>query len=81
MKISTATLGYTHIGKNREVKKALEAFWNGKIEAESLQKTIREVEEKKLENSIRRRNRSHWHWRHYSLRSCIRLGNSSGINS
>ncbi|MDJ0800284.1 MAG: hypothetical protein QNJ51_26325 [Calothrix sp. MO_167.B12] len=28
MKIKTANLGYPRIGKNREVKKALEAFWN-----------------------------------------------------
>ena len=30
MKIQTATLGYPRIGKNREVKKALEAFWSWK---------------------------------------------------
>lgn len=45
MKISTATLGYPRIGKNREVKKALEAFWSRKIDAELLLKTVREVEE------------------------------------
>ncbi|WP_233743562.1 hypothetical protein [Leptodesmis sichuanensis] len=28
MTIQTATLGYPRIGKNREVKKALEAFLN-----------------------------------------------------
>ncbi len=31
MNISTATLGYPRIGKNREVKKALESFWRGAI--------------------------------------------------
>ena len=45
MKIQTATLGYPRIGKNREVKKALEAFWNGKIGSQSLLQTVKEVEE------------------------------------
>ncbi len=45
MKIKTATLGYPRIGKNREVKKALEAFWSGKITSESLLQTVKEVEE------------------------------------
>ncbi|MBP5971852.1 5-methyltetrahydropteroyltriglutamate--homocysteine S-methyltransferase [Brasilonema sp. CT11] len=45
MQIQSATLGYPRIGKNREVKKSLEAFWSGKIAAESLLKTVREVEE------------------------------------
>ncbi|MEH2117885.1 hypothetical protein [Nostoc sp.] len=45
MQIQTATLGYPRIGKNREVKKALEAFWSGKLEAESLLQTVRQVEE------------------------------------
>ncbi|MCD8486667.1 MAG: 5-methyltetrahydropteroyltriglutamate--homocysteine S-methyltransferase [Desertifilum sp.] len=44
MTIQTATLGYPRIGKNREVKKALEAFWSGKSNAESLRKVAREVE-------------------------------------
>ena len=45
MKIKTATLGYPRIGKNREVKKALEAFWGGKITSESLLQIVKEVEE------------------------------------
>ncbi|MEH2390675.1 MAG: 5-methyltetrahydropteroyltriglutamate--homocysteine S-methyltransferase [Nostoc sp.] len=45
MQIQTATLGYPRIGKNREVKKALEAFWSGKLEEESLLQTVRQVEE------------------------------------
>ncbi|MDI9638018.1 5-methyltetrahydropteroyltriglutamate--homocysteine S-methyltransferase [Geitlerinema splendidum] len=44
MTIQTATLGYPRIGKNREVKKALEAFWGGKSNAESLRQVVREVE-------------------------------------
>ncbi|MEH1831669.1 MAG: hypothetical protein V7L29_06220, partial [Nostoc sp.] len=45
MQIQTTTLGYPRIGKNREVKKALEAFWSGKLEGESLLQTVRQVEE------------------------------------
>jgi 5-methyltetrahydropteroyltriglutamate--homocysteine methyltransferase len=54
MTIQTATLGYPRIGKNRELKKALEAFWSGKIDAESLLHTVQEVEETnwKVQNAI-----------------------------
>ena len=45
MSISTSTLGYPRIGKNREVKKALESFWQQKISADELLKTVREIEE------------------------------------
>jgi 5-methyltetrahydropteroyltriglutamate--homocysteine methyltransferase len=38
------TLGYPRIGKNREVKKALESFWNNKADGETLIQTSREVE-------------------------------------
>lgn len=44
MTIQTATLGYPRIGKNREVKKALEAFWRGKLDAKTLLQTLHEVE-------------------------------------
>lgn len=44
MNISTTTLGYPRIGKNREVKKSLEAFWSGKVAAETLLQIVREVE-------------------------------------
>lgn len=44
MTIQTATLGYPRIGKNREVKKALEAFWNDKSDAETLLQTVQAVE-------------------------------------
>ncbi|MGG6298025.1 hypothetical protein ACQ4M4_26820 [Leptolyngbya sp. AN02str] len=44
MTIQTATLGYPRIGKNREVKKALEAFWSNKFDAEALLQTVQEVE-------------------------------------
>jgi len=44
MTIQTATLGYPRIGKHREVKKALEAFWSGKSDAETLLQTVQGVE-------------------------------------
>ncbi len=44
MTLQTATLGYPRIGENREVKKALEAFWNSKSDVETLLQTIRAVE-------------------------------------
>ncbi len=44
MTIQTATLGYPRIGRNREVKKALEAFWSGKSDTETLLQTVHEVE-------------------------------------
>ncbi|PSO50440.1 MAG: 5-methyltetrahydropteroyltriglutamate--homocysteine S-methyltransferase [Cyanobacteria bacterium SW_9_44_58] len=44
MTITTKTLGYPRIGKQREVKKALEAFWKGESDKESLLHTCRTVE-------------------------------------
>jgi 5-methyltetrahydropteroyltriglutamate--homocysteine methyltransferase len=44
MTFQTATLGYPRIGKNREVKKALEAFWSNKSDGETLLQTLRDVE-------------------------------------
>lgn len=35
--------GYPRIGKNRELKKALEAFWSGKLSEDDLQTTAAEV--------------------------------------
>ncbi|NBD17824.1 MAG: hypothetical protein GVY04_17340 [Cyanobacteria bacterium] len=44
MTIQTQTLGYPRIGKKRELKKALEAYWKGESNAETLLKAAREVE-------------------------------------
>lgn len=44
MTFQTATLGYPRIGKNREVKKALEALWSNKSDLETLLQTVRDVE-------------------------------------
>lgn len=43
MTITTETLGYPRIGKNREVKKALEAFWSGKLTVDTLTQRIETV--------------------------------------
>ena len=44
MTIQTQTLGYPRIGKRRELKKALEAYWKGESNAETLLKAAREIE-------------------------------------
>ncbi len=44
MTIQTQTLGYPRIGKKRELKKALETYWKGESNAETLLKAAREVE-------------------------------------
>lgn len=41
----TQTLGYPRIGGDRQLKKALESYWKGKIEAPTLQQTFRDVQE------------------------------------
>ncbi|NMG57118.1 5-methyltetrahydropteroyltriglutamate--homocysteine S-methyltransferase [Geitlerinema sp. P-1104] len=43
-RFQTATLGYPRIGKSRELKKALEAFWRGQSNAETLIQTQQEIE-------------------------------------
>ena len=40
MTILAETLGYSGIGKNREIKKALEAFSSGKLETNALLQTV-----------------------------------------
>lgn len=44
IRLETATLGYPRIGKSRELKKALEAFWREKSDAKTLFQTLHEVE-------------------------------------
>ncbi|KAG5342512.1 putative 5-methyltetrahydropteroyltriglutamate--homocysteine methyltransferase [Termitomyces sp. J132] len=41
--VSSSVLGFPRIGANREVKKAVEAYWAGKISAEDLNKAAAEV--------------------------------------
>ncbi len=43
-KVLTQTPGYPRIGKNREMKRALEAYWKGNLEPEALLETYRQVE-------------------------------------
>ncbi|MBB3110095.1 5-methyltetrahydropteroyltriglutamate--homocysteine methyltransferase [Paenibacillus phyllosphaerae] len=41
--VQSSVLGYPRIGENREWKKALEAFWAGKIEEAELQETLKQI--------------------------------------
>ena len=41
--VITSNLGFPRIGPNRELKKALEGFWAGKIDEQSLQDTCRAI--------------------------------------
>lgn len=43
MTLATATLGYPRIGKNRELKKALEAFWGQKSDEATLRQTVQQI--------------------------------------
>ena len=40
MTILAETLGYSRIGQNREIKKALEAFSSGKLELDALLQSV-----------------------------------------
>lgn len=42
--IQTLTLGYARMGKRRQLKKALESYWNGKLEADAMLATAHDVE-------------------------------------
>lgn len=42
--VRTTNLGYPRIGRNRELKKATEAFWKGKTDARTLRETVRRLE-------------------------------------
>ncbi len=50
--VRSQTLGYPRIGKNREVKKALESYWKGKLDAETLLQTVRDVEREGWETQL-----------------------------
>ena len=42
-KLKTQVLGYPRIGAHRELKKACEAFWKGRITEQELQDTGRQI--------------------------------------
>lgn len=42
--VVSSTIGYPRIGANREMKRALEAFWSSKISEEDLQNAFEAVE-------------------------------------
>ncbi|MBI2094831.1 MAG: 5-methyltetrahydropteroyltriglutamate--homocysteine S-methyltransferase [Candidatus Omnitrophica bacterium] len=44
--LKTAILGYPRIGENRELKKALEAYWKGEISGEALERAGAEIRKK-----------------------------------
>lgn len=44
MTVQTMTLGYARMGKHRELKQALESFWSGTSDADTLLQTFREIE-------------------------------------
>ena len=44
-KLKTNVLGFPRIGKDRELKKAEEAFWAGKISKDELIKVSKEIKE------------------------------------
>ncbi|NIN67988.1 MAG: 5-methyltetrahydropteroyltriglutamate--homocysteine S-methyltransferase, partial [Anaerolineae bacterium] len=48
----TQTLGYPRIGRKREVKRALESYWKGQLDPESLLQTVREVETEGWETQL-----------------------------
>lgn len=45
MVYKTQTVGYPHIGTDRELKRVLEGYWKGALDAEMLIATFRQVEE------------------------------------
>jgi 5-methyltetrahydropteroyltriglutamate--homocysteine methyltransferase len=78
MTITTGTLGYPRIGQKREVKKALEGFWAGKLEADALIHTIESVEtanwQIQLEAGIDRIAVGDMTFYDHVLDWCVRLG-------
>ncbi|KAF9226563.1 cobalamin-independent methionine synthase [Gyrodon lividus] len=53
--VSSSVLGFPRIGANREVKKAVEAYWGGKLSAEGLSKAAADVR-KTSWTSLKERN-------------------------
>ncbi len=51
-KILTQTLGYPRIGTDRELKKALEGHWKGKIAADELLETFQSVQKQSAEAQL-----------------------------
>ena len=50
--VFTQTIGYPRIGKNREIKRAVEAFWKGSLDQGGLLQTHRLVEEQGWETQL-----------------------------
>tara|TARA_Y100001970_G_scaffold136849_1_gene168373 strand:+ start:13457 stop:15751 length:2295 start_codon:yes stop_codon:yes gene_type:complete len=50
--VASANLGFPRIGANRELKRALESYWAGKIELGALQKVAKEIRTKNWQLQI-----------------------------
>ncbi len=51
-KLETQTLGYPRIGRDREMKKATEAYWKGNLDDQGLWEAFRLVEDQVLEAQV-----------------------------
>ena len=49
MGIKTTAFGYPKIGEKRELKKAIESYWKGKISKEQMLKTVEDINLKRLQ--------------------------------
>ncbi|CED82453.1 cobalamin-independent methionine synthase [Phaffia rhodozyma] len=52
--VASAVLGFPRIGPNREIKKAVEAYWAGKTSAEDLQATAKTVRQQRWQTQKER---------------------------
>ncbi len=53
----TQTIGYPRIGAQREMKRALESYWKGQLQADELVQTLHQVEGRSMDDPTRGRNR------------------------
>ena len=78
--ILTQTLGYPRIGADRELKKALEGHWKGKVEADELLETFRAVQKQSAEGPVGGRHRPNRRWRWHLIRPRPGLDDPTGIH-
>jgi 5-methyltetrahydropteroyltriglutamate--homocysteine methyltransferase len=50
--LRTQTLGYPRIGKNREMKRALEAYWKGQLDVDALWQTFWDTAEERWQDQL-----------------------------
>ncbi|WP_457639236.1 5-methyltetrahydropteroyltriglutamate--homocysteine S-methyltransferase [Persephonella sp.] len=51
MKVQTTAFGYPKIGKNRETKKVIEAYWNGEISRDEMVKKLEEIDLQRIKKT------------------------------